>query len=71
MFGLIAGASPSFTAVATLAALWSVGVGGNLPVDSAVGFTYCGVPRNETGMFANFISPRSFWSLSRELINIS
>lgn len=36
LFGLIAAGSPSFRAIATFAALWSVGVGGNLPVDSAI-----------------------------------
>ncbi|KZO98889.1 MFS general substrate transporter [Calocera viscosa TUFC12733] len=35
-FGLISGSSPNFTAIAVFAALWSIGVGGNLPVDSAV-----------------------------------
>jgi MFS family permease len=36
VFGTVAGASPSFTAVAVFVAFWSVGVGGNIPVDSAV-----------------------------------
>lgn len=36
VFGLVAGASPNFTVLATFNALWSLGVGGNLPVDSAV-----------------------------------
>ena len=36
VFGLIAASSPNFAAIATFAALWSVGVGGNLPVDSAI-----------------------------------
>jgi MFS family permease len=36
VFGLVAGASPNFAAICTFAALWSVGVGGNLPVDSAI-----------------------------------
>lgn len=36
LFGLIAAGSPNFGAVGTFAALWSVGVGGNLPVDSAI-----------------------------------
>ncbi|KAI4173201.1 MAG: hypothetical protein LQ343_003128 [Gyalolechia ehrenbergii] len=36
VFGLVAAGSPNFAAIATFAALWSVGVGGNLPVDSAV-----------------------------------
>ena len=36
MFGLISAGSPNFAAIGTFAALWSFGVGGNLPVDSAV-----------------------------------
>ncbi|KAF2019617.1 MFS general substrate transporter [Aaosphaeria arxii CBS 175.79] len=36
IFGLVAAGSPSFAAVGVFAALWSVGVGGNLPVDSAI-----------------------------------
>ncbi|KAL2864944.1 putative sugar transporter [Aspergillus lucknowensis] len=36
VFSLAAAWSPTFAAVCTLAALWSIGVGGNLPVDSAI-----------------------------------
>ncbi|MCJ1460729.1 hypothetical protein MMC28_011111 [Mycoblastus sanguinarius] len=36
IFGLIAAGSPNFAAIGCFAALWSVGVGGNLPVDSAI-----------------------------------
>ena len=36
VFGLISAASPNFAAIGCFAALWSFGVGGNLPVDSAV-----------------------------------
>ncbi|KAB8303026.1 hypothetical protein EYC80_004480 [Monilinia laxa] len=36
IFGLIAAGSPNFAAIGCFAALWSFGVGGNLPVDSAV-----------------------------------
>jgi len=36
IFGMVAASSPSFAAIGTFAALWSFGVGGNLPVDSAV-----------------------------------
>ncbi|OCK83363.1 MFS general substrate transporter [Lepidopterella palustris CBS 459.81] len=36
VFGLIAAGSPNFAAIAVFAALWSIGVGGNLPVDSAI-----------------------------------
>lgn len=36
VFGLVAGGSPNFAAICVFAALWSIGVGGNLPVDSAI-----------------------------------
>lgn len=36
VFGLAAAGSSTFTAICVFAALWSVGVGGNLPVDSAI-----------------------------------
>jgi MFS family permease len=35
-FGLLAASSPNFAAIGCFAALWSTGVGGNLPVDSAI-----------------------------------
>ncbi|KZV63897.1 MFS general substrate transporter [Peniophora sp. CONT] len=36
VFAVAAGASPNYVALCSLAAVWSIGVGGNLPVDSAV-----------------------------------
>lgn len=36
VWGLVAAGSPNFAAVGVFAALWSFGVGGNLPVDSAI-----------------------------------
>ncbi|PGH02769.1 hypothetical protein AJ79_07534 [Helicocarpus griseus UAMH5409] len=36
VFGLVAAGAPNFAAIAVFVALWSVGVGGNLPVDSAI-----------------------------------
>ncbi|WVN90196.1 uncharacterized protein L203_105432 [Cryptococcus depauperatus CBS 7841] len=36
VFGMIAASSPNFAAIGVFAALWSFGVGGNLPVDSAI-----------------------------------
>ncbi|KAK4181328.1 major facilitator superfamily domain-containing protein [Triangularia setosa] len=36
VFGMVAAASPNFTAIGVFASLWSFGVGGNLPVDSAI-----------------------------------
>ncbi|KAF2198518.1 major facilitator superfamily transporter [Delitschia confertaspora ATCC 74209] len=35
-FGMVAAGSPNFAAIGVFAALWSVGVGGNLPIDSAI-----------------------------------
>ncbi|CAI5756205.1 unnamed protein product [Candida verbasci] len=36
IWGTIAGASPNFAAIGIFCAFWSFGVGGNLPVDSAI-----------------------------------
>jgi MFS family permease len=36
VFGLVAAGSPNFGAACVFAAFWSIGVGGNLPVDSAI-----------------------------------
>lgn len=36
IFSVAAGGSPTFVAIGVFAALWSFGVGGNLPVDSAI-----------------------------------
>jgi MFS family permease len=36
VFAMIAASSPNFAAIGVFAALWSFGVGGNLPVDSAI-----------------------------------
>ncbi|TFK33511.1 MFS general substrate transporter [Crucibulum laeve] len=36
VFALAAGGSPNFVALTAFAAVWSIGVGGNLPVDSAI-----------------------------------
>jgi hypothetical protein len=36
VFGLAAAGSPNFAAIGVFACLWSIGVGGNLPVDSAI-----------------------------------
>lgn len=36
VWGLIAAGSPTFAAIGVFAAFWSFGVGGNLPVDSAI-----------------------------------
>jgi MFS family permease len=36
VFGMVAAGAPNFPAIGVFAALWSFGVGGNLPVDSAI-----------------------------------
>ena len=36
VFALAAGGSPNFVALTAFAAVWSIGVGGNLPVDSSI-----------------------------------
>jgi len=36
IFATTAGASPNYIFLCSFSALWSIGVGGNLPVDSAV-----------------------------------
>ncbi|KAI0158301.1 major facilitator superfamily domain-containing protein [Xylariaceae sp. FL1272] len=36
LWGIVAAGSPNFVAIAIFAAFWSFGVGGNLPVDSAI-----------------------------------
>ncbi|KAG7443370.1 MFS general substrate transporter [Guyanagaster necrorhizus] len=36
VFGLAAGDSPNYIALSSFAAVWCIGVGGNLPVDSAI-----------------------------------
>ncbi|KAJ3577878.1 hypothetical protein NPX13_g2689 [Xylaria arbuscula] len=36
LWGLVAASAPNFAAIGSFAALWSFGVGGNLPVDSAI-----------------------------------
>ncbi|KAK7754934.1 hypothetical protein SLS62_003018 [Diatrype stigma] len=36
LWGLVAASAPTFAAIGVFAALWSFGVGGNLPVDSAI-----------------------------------
>ena len=41
VFAVAAGASPNYIALCSLAAVWSIGVGGNLPVDSAVFLGAC------------------------------
>jgi hypothetical protein len=55
VFALAAAGSPNWHALVSFAALWSVGVGGNLPVDSAIFL----------GKFLNSLIPRSVLSSKR------
>lgn len=41
VFATAAGGAPDYTTLSVMAALWSVGVGGNLPVDSAIFLEAC------------------------------
>ncbi|KAJ6260238.1 hypothetical protein Dda_4462 [Drechslerella dactyloides] len=50
VFGVLGGAAPNFTALAFFASFWSFGVGGSLPVDSAI--------------FLEFINGKSQWTLT-------
>ncbi|KAK3337180.1 major facilitator superfamily transporter [Cercophora scortea] len=50
VFGMTAASSPNFAAIGCFAALWSFGVGGNLPVDSAI--------------FLEFLPPSRQWMLT-------
>ena len=43
VFALSGGASPNSITLCSLAAVWSIGVGGNLPVDSAIFLGMSGV----------------------------
>ncbi|PBK91782.1 MFS general substrate transporter [Armillaria gallica] len=44
VFALAAGGSPNYVALSSFAAVWSIGVGGNLPVDSAIFLEF--LPKN-------------------------
>lgn len=65
IWATVAGASPNFAAIGVFAALWSFGVGGNLPVDSAI-------------FIENLPSPQKylltmmsgFWALGQILANL-
>src|SRR6266702_131254 len=60
VFAVSAGASPNSITLCSLAAVWSIGVGGNLPVDSAVFLGLLPAPpiwTRLTGLFSR-IRPR-------------
>lgn len=60
VFAVVAGASPNFAAAATFCALWSFGVGGNLPVDSAIFLE--SLPRNKKWLLTVM---SAWWSLGQ------
>jgi MFS family permease len=49
VFALSAGASPNSITLCSLAAVWSIGVGGNLPVDSAIFLGMSAVIKGQRG----------------------
>jgi len=59
VFATAAGASPNYIALCAFAALWSIGVGGNLPVDSAV-FLGKHCPPGQTAVAHDDASPDGF-----------
>lgn len=60
VFSVVAGTSPNFAAAATFCALWSFGVGGNLPVDSAIFLE--SLPRNKKWLLTVM---SAWWSLGQ------
>lgn len=60
VFGVAAGASPNFVAIGVFCALWSFGVGGNLPVDSAIFLE--SLPRNKKWLLTVM---SAWWSLGQ------
>ncbi|KAF9556196.1 MFS general substrate transporter [Agrocybe pediades] len=65
VFGLSAGGSPNFVTLASLIAVMGVGVGGNLPVDSAIFLDL--VPASKQYLLT-FMS--IFWCLGQLLVNL-
>ena len=56
IFATAAGGSPNYVALSSFAAVWSIGVGGNLPVDSAV---FLGKSLSLfTSLLTNWLDPR-------------
>lgn len=65
IFGLIAAGSPNFVAICFFAALWSIGVGGNLPVDSAIFLEFL------PGSHQYLITVLSvFWAIAQVIANL-
>ncbi|KAG7193765.1 uncharacterized protein KQ657_000457 [Scheffersomyces spartinae] len=65
IFSLVAGASPNFAAIGTFCALWSVGVGGNLPVDSAIFLE--ALPSNKKWILT---AMSAWWALGQLIANV-
>jgi MFS family permease len=65
VFGLMAAGSSSFVAICAIAALWSIGVGGNLPVDSAIFLEF--LPASEQYLLTVL---SIFWSVAQVLATL-
>ena len=65
VFGMIAASSPNFAAIGIFAALWSFGVGGNLPVDSAIFLEF--LPRTHQYLLTVL---SIFWALAQLIITL-
>ncbi|KAF8870172.1 MFS general substrate transporter [Infundibulicybe gibba] len=65
IFGLVAGASPNFVTLASLIAVLGIGVGGNMPVDSAVFLDF--VPASHQYMLTIM---SVWWSLGQLLVSL-
>jgi MFS family permease len=65
LFGMISASSPSFAAIGVFAALWSFGVGGNLPVDSAIFLEF--LPRSHQYLLTIL---SIFWALAQTIITL-
>ncbi|KAG0148800.1 hypothetical protein CROQUDRAFT_669663 [Cronartium quercuum f. sp. fusiforme G11] len=65
VFALVSAAAPNFASVAVFSALWSSGVGGNLPVDSAIFLEFL------PGSHQYLLTVLSiFWSLAQLLVTL-
>jgi len=65
VWGMIAAGSPNFAAICLFAAFWSIGVGGNLPVDSAIFLEFL------PGSHQYLLTVLSiFWALAQLIANL-
>lgn len=65
IFAVVAGASPNFAAIGVFDALWSFGVGGNIPVDSAIFLE--ALPTSHKWLLT---AMASWWSLGQLVANL-